>query len=187
VVSLLRQANENLGILVRARYVAEIEELERVGADEVIPAEFETSIEILVRLLTRLGVPRHVVRVQEAIMRLGHYRALRGLGSSVELLAETGRLVAGGILENARVMEASAVLGRSLEEIDLRRGTGATVLNVVRGDEPLPGIDGSTRLQEGDLVVLYGSHEAIDRALDLFCPRALDGLPSPDPEEEKSR
>ena len=65
IVSLLRQSNTGARILVRARRAAEIEELERLGADEVVPSEFETSIELFVRLLTHLGVPRHVTRVIE--------------------------------------------------------------------------------------------------------------------------
>src|SRR5213078_4390715 len=61
IVSQLRQTNPTARILVRVRRVGEIEELERLGADEAIPSEFETSIELFVRLLTHLGVPRHVV------------------------------------------------------------------------------------------------------------------------------
>ena len=78
---------------MRARRAAEIEELERLGADEVIPSEFETSIELFVRLLTHLGVPRHVTRIQESIIRLHHYQALRGVGSSTELLTDAKRLI----------------------------------------------------------------------------------------------
>ncbi len=170
-VSLLRQLSPDLRILVRARRVGEIEELERLGADEVVPSEFETSIELFVRLLARLGVPRHVTRVQESLVRLDHYQALRGVGATPELLAEARKLVMGGILETAQVMPGSAVAGRSLAELDLRRRTGATVLSVVRDERPLPTPDGPTRLEAGDLIVLYGPHEAIDRALHLLEPR----------------
>ena len=184
VVSLLRQMNAEMRILVRARYVREIEELERVGADEVIPSEFETSIEILVRLLTHLGVPRHIVRLQESIVRVGHYQALRGLGTSTTLLAETQRIIGAGILDTARVLKGSEVCGRTLLELDLRRRTGATILNIVRGDAPLPLIDGSTRLEADDFVVLYGPHEAIDRALDLFCPPETRAAAEGEPAQE---
>ncbi len=176
IVSLLRQCNQGVRILVRVRAVAEIDELERLGADEVVPSEFETSIEIFARLLANLGVPRHVVRVQESIIRLGRYRALRGVGSSSDLMAETRRLIAGGVLETAQVMTGSEAVGRTLGELDLRRRTGATLLSVVRADQPLPNPDGSTRLEAQDLVVLYGPHEAIDRALHILEPR--DGAAS---------
>lgn len=175
VVSLLRQMNSHLRILVHARHVDEIEELERIGADDVVPSEFETSIEILVRLLGHLGVPRHVVRLQEELIRGERYRPLRGPGIAEDLLAETRRLIAGGILERARVMEGSEACGRTLAELNLRRRTGASVLSIVRNDRPLPNPDGPTRLEAGDLLVLFGSHAAIDRAFDLLEPREGPG------------
>jgi CPA2 family monovalent cation:H+ antiporter-2 len=170
IVSLVRQLTDGARVIVRVRRVAEIEELERLGADEVIPSEFETSIEIFVRLLHHLGVPKHVTRVQESLIRLGHYQALRGVGSSTELLTDARRLIAGGILETAQVMSGSRACGRTLAELNLRRETGATVLSVVRREGPLPSVDGPTRLEAEDLVVLYGPHEAIDRALALLEP-----------------
>ena len=170
MVGLVRQANPDARIIVRARRVAEIEELERLGADEVIPSEFETSIELFVRLLTHLGVPRHVARIQESIIRVQRYQALRGVGASAELLADTRRLIAGGILETAEVMEGSTAAGRTLRELALRDRTGAMVLSVVRRETPLPTPDGSTRLEAGDLIVLFGPHEAIDRAFALLEP-----------------
>jgi CPA2 family monovalent cation:H+ antiporter-2 len=170
IVSLVRQLTDEARVIVRVRRVAEIDELERLGADEVIPSEFETSIEIFVRLLQHLGVPRHVTRVQESLIRLGHYRALRGVGRTTELLTDARRLIAGGILETAQVMPGSAACGRTLAEMNLRRTTGATVLSVVRGERPLPTADGHTRLEPEDLIVLYGTHEAIDRAQVLLEP-----------------
>lgn len=172
IVSFIRQSNATIRVLVRARRVEEIAELERLGADEVIPSEFEVSIELLVRLLTHLGVPRHVVRVQESIIRLDHYRALRGAGTNFELLAETSKLIAGGIVERAQVMKGCEAAGKTLSELDFRRRTGATVLTVVRREAPLPPPDGSTRLEVGDFVVLFGPHECIDRALVLLEPSA---------------
>ena len=171
VVAQLRQMNRNMRILVRVQRVREIEAVEQLGANEVIPSELETSIELVVRLLTHFGVPRHVVRVQESVIRLHHYQSLRESGTSAQLLTETQRLIAGGILESAQVMHGSAAAGRTLAELDLRRRTGATVLNIVRNEAPLPTPDGGTALEAGDLVVLYGPHEAIDGACRLFEPQ----------------
>lgn len=170
IVTQLRRANADMRILVRVRRVDEIDELERLGADEVLPSEFEVSIELFVRLLIHLGIPRHLVRIQESVIRTEHYRALRGLGATDALLAETKKLVAGGILETAQVMAGSAAAGRTLAELDLQRTRGVVVLSVVRADEPLPAPGGRTRLEAGDLVVIFGSHEAIDRALALLEP-----------------
>jgi CPA2 family monovalent cation:H+ antiporter-2 len=168
IVSLVRQGNQQARILVRVRRVGEIDELERLGANDVIPSEFEVSIELFVRLLAHLGVPRHLVRVQESLIRLGHYQALRGVGATPELLAEAGRIAMGGIFETAQVMPGSETCGTTLAELALRRRTGAVVLSVVRDGQPLPPPDGTLRLEAGDLVVLYGPHASLDVALRLF-------------------
>jgi CPA2 family monovalent cation:H+ antiporter-2 len=76
------------------------------------------------------------VRVQESLIRIGHYRALRGVGTTPELLEETRKIVMGGILETAQVMKGSEAAGRTLAELDLRRRTGATVLSIVRDGVP---------------------------------------------------
>ena len=68
-------------------------------------------------------------------------------------------------------MEKSEVCGRSLGELAMRRQIGVSVLNIVRNEQPLPLLDGETRLEPGDLVVLYGPHEGLDRAFRMFEPK----------------
>jgi len=46
MVRVAREINTKLHIIARTRYVVEIPELTRLGANVVIPEEFETSIEI---------------------------------------------------------------------------------------------------------------------------------------------
>jgi CPA2 family monovalent cation:H+ antiporter-2 len=171
VTALTSQLNPKACILVRAHGVEEIDELQRLGATEVIPAEFEASIEIFVRLLQRLGVPRHVARVQEGIIRLGNYHSLRGAPASYEMMSDIEKLIGGGILESAEVMTGSEADGRTLAELAMRSRTGAVVLTMVRHGQPVPNPDGDERLQAGDLVVLYGPHAGIAGAIELLEPR----------------
>lgn len=51
ILTSIRQFTQTATVIVRTRYVSEIEEVIRLGADEVIPEEFETSIEIFTRVL----------------------------------------------------------------------------------------------------------------------------------------
>ncbi|MBI5505312.1 MAG: cation:proton antiporter [Deltaproteobacteria bacterium] len=170
IVSLARRLSPHAPILVRAHRVSEIPALQAIGATEVIPAEFEASIEMFVRLLTRLGIPRHVARVQEGIIRLGNYQALRGAISASSLSPEIERLIRGGIIEQAEVLEGSRACGRTLGELQLRSRTGAAVLTIVRGETPIANPGPDARLEAGDLLVLYGPHTAIAGALDMVEP-----------------
>ncbi|MEK7713581.1 MAG: cation:proton antiporter [Deltaproteobacteria bacterium] len=51
MVKTAREANDRLYILVRTHYTTEVEELYKLGANQVIPEEFETSVEIFSRVL----------------------------------------------------------------------------------------------------------------------------------------
>ncbi|MFN2426044.1 MAG: NAD-binding protein, partial [Candidatus Binatia bacterium] len=170
ITSLARQLGPKATILVRAHEVEEIVELERLGASEVIPAEFEASIELFVRLLQHLGVPRHVARVQEGIIRLGNYHSLRGAPATYEMMSDIERLIGGGIIESAEVMKGSEADGRTLAELDFRSRTGAVVLTMIRDEKPLSNPDDSLRLAAGDRIVVYGPHAGIAAAIEMFDP-----------------
>src|SRR5436853_477673 len=58
MVRVARALNPKVYIIARTRYLVEIPELTRLGANVVIPEEFETSIEIFSRVLARYNVPR---------------------------------------------------------------------------------------------------------------------------------
>jgi CPA2 family monovalent cation:H+ antiporter-2 len=64
LVSQARRLRTDLYIIVRTRYVAEIDRLYRLGANQVIPEEFETSVEIFARVLQEYHVPRNVISLQ---------------------------------------------------------------------------------------------------------------------------
>src|SRR2546422_7049134 len=73
-----RSLNPSIHIIARTRYVTEIPELSRLGADAVIPEEFETSIEIFARVLAHYHVPRADIERLVDQIRASHYEALRG-------------------------------------------------------------------------------------------------------------
>src|SRR5437773_8858149 len=136
MVRIARGINPGVHIIARTRYVVEIPELLRLGANDVIPEEFETSIEIFARVLAHYGVePREIDRLVEQI-RASHYQALRGgtPGSDslrVGAVAGIPQMAVGRI----RLGPASDLVGKSLAESGLRTRTGALVLSVNRGSD----------------------------------------------------
>ncbi|MGB2697924.1 MAG: cation:proton antiporter [Candidatus Zixiibacteriota bacterium] len=58
IVELVRKVNPGIYVIVRTRFIQEVKSLRRLGADEVIPEEFETSVEIFARVLEKYLVPR---------------------------------------------------------------------------------------------------------------------------------
>jgi CPA2 family monovalent cation:H+ antiporter-2 len=68
IVQRCRRMNPDVRIVVRTRYISEVETLRALGANEVIPEEFETSLEIVTRLLRILSVPGNIVAAQLRIL-----------------------------------------------------------------------------------------------------------------------
>jgi CPA2 family monovalent cation:H+ antiporter-2 len=56
----------------------------------------------------------------------------------------------------------SAAEGRTLRELNMRGLTGATVLALLRGKEHVVSPRGDQRLEEGDVIAVAGTHDAVD-------------------------
>ena len=163
-VALARQLNPGVEILVRTRQVQEIEELTRLGADQVVAEEFEAAIEIFTRVLERFHVPRNVVRAQTRLLRGEGYRMLRSASLREGVSEAVLSALAAGTTDVFRVEEGSAAAGRTLRELDLRRQSGASVIALVRGETTYPNPSPEQTLEPGDDLVLVGSHAEVDAA-----------------------
>jgi CPA2 family monovalent cation:H+ antiporter-2 len=64
-------------IIARTRFTSEVSRLVRLGADEVIPEEFETSVEIFARTLARFSLPQDEIDRWIGEIRADSYRMLR--------------------------------------------------------------------------------------------------------------
>jgi CPA2 family monovalent cation:H+ antiporter-2 len=171
IASQARRMRGDLRIIVRTRYVSEIERLYSLGADEVIPEEFETSVEIFSRVLHEYHVPRNVIALQIELIRKEHYGALRGLRLEGKSLDELNRFLIGATTDIISVLEDSPLVGKSLGQVDLRRRTGATVIAAVRDGMPASNVGADFVLQAGDLLVVLGDHKALNDATQLISPR----------------
>jgi len=171
VVSQARRSRPDLYIIVRTRYVAEIDHLYRLGANQVIPEEFETSVEIFARVLEEYHVPRNVISLQVDLIRKEHYSTLRGLRLQGKQLDELNQFLVGTTTDIFSIVGASPVVGKSLEEVDLRSRCGATVIAVVRAGKSYHNLGADFALAAGDMLVLLGDHKALDDAAQILNPQ----------------
>lgn len=171
-----REMNEKLYIVVRTRYIAEITELLELGADEVIPEEFETSIEIFARVLQRYGVTRHVIENQIEQIRKQGYRMLRSPSALPQIkVSNLNAALHQATTETVKLDENSPIAEKNLGELNLRNATGVTLIAVLRNGktEINPGSDFT--LHSGDTLVLLGSSEKIEDALRILQPEVKTG------------
>ncbi len=175
IVAQARAARPDLYILARTRYVSELDPLYRLGAAQVIPEEFETSIEIFAHVLREFAVPDNVIEQQVTMIRGGRYAMLRGRPTDRALRAEWTQLLEAAVTQTFFLTEASPACGRTIRELDLRARTGVLIVAVTRAGTPTPSPHPDFRLEAGDVLVLVGTHKQLDEAKAALEPASADG------------
>jgi CPA2 family monovalent cation:H+ antiporter-2 len=165
VVDAARRLNPRLHILVRTRFVQEVAALYDLGASEVIPEEFETSVEIFARVLHHYLVPRDRIEACVAEIRREGYEILRG---DVGRPLGVESFLSGAALEVIEVQAGSTIDGQTLAETALRADAGVTVLGIRRAGAFHPNPPADERFQPGDHVLLLGDPDLLAAAFARF-------------------
>jgi monovalent cation:H+ antiporter-2, CPA2 family len=168
-VALARQLNPRVHILVRSRYVQEMEQLLALGTDEVVPEEFETSIEIFSRVLRRYLVPRDEIEQQVRAIRSEGYEMLRSMSDDPVAPGALPRIIPDLALEAYRVGEGSTLDGTTLARSGLREAHGVTAAAIQREDgSTVVTPTGGEQLAAGDIVLLLGRPDGLHAARTEF-------------------
>jgi len=171
IITTARQANPHLRIITRTRYVDDIDELTGLGADEVIPEEYVTSIEIFTRILVAYLIPRDEIERFAAEVRADGYVLFRSREAALPGLHDIGFYQTGVEVESLRVGEGAVIAGMTLAGADLRRKHGVTMLAVRRGKQVFAAPDGEMTVLPGDVCVVIGPEEKIAAVDHLFRER----------------
>ena len=170
IVELAKRLNPQLYIIARTRFLQEMDPLYKLGADEVIPEEYETSVEIFVRLLNRYMVPKNEIEAFVSEIRADGYEMLRELsanGSNFKLIDE----LPGMDIHVLKTKSGSPLEGRTLADMDLRKEHGVTVLAIRRGKEIIHNPEGNTLIRAEDVCVLFGEPHYLYNVREYFEPK----------------
>ena len=167
---LARSLSRHVHIIVRTRYVTEIDELHRLGANQVIPEEFETSIEIFMAALREFHVPANVIQAQVQLLRQERYSLLRGMKLPGSVVEQLDTILTQGTCDTFLLLQHSPAIGRTLSDLGLAGGKGAQVLAVVRGGHATTTFDEGFTLRVGDNLVLAGTHGEMEEAFERLSP-----------------
>ena len=167
-VRLARLLNPEVFILARTRFSSQVDELNKAGANQVIPEEFETSVEIFSRVLREFKMPNNIIEQQVELIRLEGYGMFRGLSLNVENLQNFSTYLTASLSQSFQVTEACWSKGRQLDQLELTRNTGAMLVAVVRNDKAIPNPPPDFDIVGGDILILFGRHAQVDRAIRLL-------------------
>jgi CPA2 family monovalent cation:H+ antiporter-2 len=160
-IAVARHLNPMIHIVARTRYVSDMEELYERGANEVVPEEFETSLEIFARVLRKYGVSEGRIREQAEEARGDHYELLRQRGTSMTRVdGFLSPLAVRVEMETLTISRGSAAEGRPISEFR-ECAPGARIAALIRRGEVQFELEDTSPLLAGDSVVLLGSADAL--------------------------
>lgn len=165
ICQLARQLNSTIHVIARTRYIDNLESLMTAGANEVIPEEYETSIEIFSRTLRHYHIPRNIIATQISIIRKEKYGTLRGLATSKDTLEQLPYLLAATATESVVILDHSPIKGKSIKESDLSSKCRVHIIALVRNNEAQTNPPDDMVLEAGDVLIIIGSHAEIDAAI----------------------
>jgi len=168
IVSASRKINPRIYIIARTRFLSEIEGLKGVGANEVIPEEFETSIEIFSRVLAKFLVPKSEIDQLTTEVRMDGYQMLRSMEEKTSSFSELKHQLPDIEIGTFRVTQITSATGKSLKELQLRNRFGVTLLAVRREGNAISNPDSDFILKPDDILVFMGKPDALTTACQLF-------------------
>jgi K+:H+ antiporter len=159
----VRRVHPELPVLVRTADDARLKELQDGGATDVVPETFEASLMLVSHVLMLLHVPVSRVVRTLAEIRNSRYAVLRNIVRRGDARPIDDTSEHREEIKSVVVPPGAWAVGHSLSEVR-SRGVAVTFTGVRRhgilGREPA----GETILQDGDIVVIYGQPEELERA-----------------------
>lgn len=170
IISSVRIFSKTVCIIVRTRYVSEIDVNLRLGADIVIPEEFETSIEIFTRVMKKYMIPNDRIRSFITDIRSSDYLMLTDKDRLTSEVSNLSFEIPNQEIITLRVSEeiAHEFKGKTLQEIGLRERFSVTLLAIKRDQMYITKDLQLAVIQQGDLLYLFGKADDIYKLNDAF-------------------
>lgn len=168
IVSIIRKENNSIYILVRTRYLSEVDDLKKLGANEVIPEEFETSIEISSRLLKYYHFPTNIILDIAERLREDSYKALRRVTLPKYSLYDHTTALKELEVDSYLVKDKCSLINKSIKELEIRKKTNVTIIAIRRDDSLIVNPDPEFRFRENDIVIFVGKGSDINKAITYF-------------------
>lgn len=152
----------------------------------------------------RLVVVIHNTGKREVFLRKGEEDSKKLFDLSDRLARQVGSILGGAyfqpvssdttetmlgddsMLEWVKVAEGSEIVGETLETLDFRTETGASVVSIQRGDETKSNPGPETVIQADDTLIILGTREACRNVEDLAAEGAEpeSGTPEDQPKDD---
>jgi CPA2 family monovalent cation:H+ antiporter-2 len=162
IIKNVRSHSDSLYLVVRTRYVKETFELIALGADKVIPEEFETSIQIFTNILHNFLIPEDDIDHLIDKVRADNYELFKRELKRSETY-EPKNISDSDIISLRISTDSSKFIGVSLKDLNLRAKFGINILAIKRKNVLLESIRLDDSLKNGDVIYIQGNQANIEQ------------------------
>jgi len=149
----IREISKTVYIIVRTKHQKNIDEIFRLGADEVIPEEFETSIGIFTSVLRKYLIPADEIQTFANRIRSMNYQILRNIPiENAPKLSIPDMTIA----TLPVIQSNNKVVGKTISESNLRVEYGVNILAIKRGPKYITEIKSNTKILQDDILFVFG-------------------------------
>ena len=163
-VTLARNLNPSIRIIVRANYISQVENLYNLGADLVLSQDMETSLIFLYHILKFYKMPDHVSRIQTNLLRNEHYRFF-----IKDETQESWKIALLDYIEQDNelffVGPFSKHVSKKLGDLEPFSYEGMQIIGVIRDNKILIEELHSQIIEKYDTIIFSGNHKKVYEAL----------------------
>ena len=164
-----RYISKKIFIIARTKYVSDIDNLYELGADTVFAEEYETSIEILSKVMMTYGFSREAINKELTELHKARYAQIRDKYEERKIEDKIHQAIHEDInIDSYTISENCSAEHKSIGMLDIRAKTGATILSVVRNKEHYSNPASDFKLNTGDVIILMGSPNEVEKAVELL-------------------
>ena len=164
IIETAKRLNPEIHIIVRTKFIEDLDFLYNKGADDVVPSEFESSLEILSRTLNHYLVPHEEIEKTLGLIRSKGYKALR----TDNIKTKNKINIPDFEISSFIIHEKSIGFNKSIKDLDLRNKTGISILAVKKQSGIITNPDPNLVLEDNDIIYTLGDHYELTCLNEIF-------------------
>jgi CPA2 family monovalent cation:H+ antiporter-2 len=169
IASVARNFNPTLQIVVRTRYIADVESLTKAGVDRVVLEELESIVQLLAGILRDYQISREEIEADVEAIRSGGYAALRERMTDGEPIVTCQGLDQSCFdTRTVTVRGGAPISSQPIASLRIEEEYGVKIQEIRREGIPINDLPSDFVVQPGDEIVLSGSAAAFAKVAPLF-------------------
>ena len=173
IVDIVHHLNPTVHIVARAEDIEQMKLLHEHGVYEVVQPEFEAGLEVTRQALLHLNIPATEIQRFTDAIRHELYAPLYQTHNQYKTIAQLQNAARLLELRWIKVGLDSPLIGHSIQDLEIRKRTGVSVVGVIQSGEMLPNPPATYRFVVEDMVAIMGNTEQLAMFQSVLAPETV--------------